>query len=203
VKKQLLLIESLIKGDLQVILDKWDKPTFIELLETIKRFVTVKRDREYYGTSTRRSDRINDFLDLDTYRADIHFGFKRFVTLNESGSGLNYNIEFTSKATVVQHMKIVDRTQYVLDQLVELVYREEFLDVVISFRDLRNDINELVETDFSTSELKLSELIQLSDEIFSRVQLLERRFSELPLPTRIFKRVEEAVTIREPQLVKR
>jgi len=202
-KKQLLLIESLIKGDLQLILDKWDRPTFIELLKTIKDFVTVKRDREYYGTSPRRSDRINDFLDLNTYKNDIYSGFKRFVTLNESGTGLNYNIEFTSKAAVMNHMKIVDRTQYVLDQLVELVYREEFLDVIIAFRDLKQEINDLMETDFSVSEKSLSELIQLSDEIFSKVQELERRFSELPLPTRIFKRVEEAVTIKEPQLVKR
>lgn len=203
VKKQLLLIERLIKDDLQLLLDKWDKPRFIELIETIKRFVQVKRDREYYGTSPRKDDRIHDFVDLELYRNDVTFGFKRFVTLNEAGTGLNYNIEFTSKAQVLVHMKKVNNIQYVLDQLVELVYREGFLDVVIDFRNLRSEIESLMETDFSASEFDIQRLIQLSDEIFEKVSLLETRFSELPLPTRIFKRVEEAVTIKEPQLVRR
>lgn len=202
-KKQRLLIESLIKGDLQLLLDKWNRPVFKELLATIKRFVEVRRDREYYGTSPRRSDRIHDFIDLELYQNDITFGFKRFVTLNEKGTGLNYNIEFTSHNQVLHHMKEVNNIQFVLDQLVELVYREGFLDVICDFRDLRNEIEELMETEFSESDSDLEKLITLSDELFSKVQVLENRFSELPLPTRIFKRLEEAVIIREPQLVKR
>jgi hypothetical protein len=202
-RKQILLIESLIKDDLKLLLEKWDRPNFIELLETIKRFVQVKRDREYYGTSPRQTDRLHDFIDLELYQNDVHFGFKRFVTLNEKGNGLNYNIEFTSENQVLVHMKKVNNIQFVLDQLVELVYREEFLDVICSFRDLRNEIEEILETDFSTSEKSLEELIELSDKIFLKVSDLETRFSQLPLPTRIYKRVEEVVTVREPQLIQR
>jgi len=202
-KKQLLLIESLIKGDLQELLDKWDKPHFQELLKTIKRFVEVRRDREYYGTSPRRSDRLHDFIDLELYQNDVHYGFKRFVTLDSRGDRLNYNIEFTSRSQAEEHMKIVNNIQFVLDQLVELVYREGFLDVIIDFRDLRNEIEDFMLVDHSATEASLSKMIELSDEIFERVKNLEDRFSELPLPTRIFKRVEEAVTVKEPQLVRR
>jgi hypothetical protein len=202
-KKQLLLIESLIKEDLADVLKKWDKPLFKEHLATIKRFVEVRRDREYYGTSPRRKDRIHEFIDLELYQNDVIYGFKRFVTLNERGDGINYNIEFTSKSQAEKHMKMVNNIQFVLDQLVELVYREGFLDVIIDFRDLRNEIEEFMLIDHSATEETLSKMIELSDEIFLKVKSLEDRFSELPLPTRIYKRVEELVTVKEPQLVRR
>jgi Mg2+ and Co2+ transporter CorA len=197
------LIESLIKEDLADVLKKWDKPLFKEHLATIKRFVEVRRDREYYGTSPRRKDRIHEFIDLELYQNDVIYGFKRFVTLNERGDGINYNIEFTSKSQAEKHMKMVNNIQFVLDQLVELVYREGFLDVIIDFRDLRNEIEEFMLIDHSATEETLSKMIELSDEIFLKVKSLEDRFSELPLPTRIYKRVEELVTVKEPQLVRR
>jgi len=194
-------MESLIKADLIELLEKWDKPHFLELMKTIKDFVTVKRDREYYGTTSRGPDRVHDFIDLDFYKEDLKYGFSRFVTLNESGTGLNYNIEFTSHTAVETHAKSKDQINFVLDQLVELVYREEFLDVIIEVRDIKEAINEVI--DSKESLLSGDVLAQHVDELFARIEALERRLSSLPLPTRIYKRVEEVVTIKEPQLVKR
>jgi hypothetical protein len=170
-------------------------------MKDVKEFVTVKRDREFYGTVSRGPDRVHDFIDIDSYQDDIKFGFKRFVTLDESGRSLNYNIEFTSHNTVESHQKLRSNINFVLDQLVELVYREEFLDVVIEARDIKAAINEVIESKDSLINKDNLELVV--DNLFNRIKDLEARLSALPLPTRIFKRVEEMVTVKEPELVKR
>lgn len=88
-----------------------------------------------------------------------------------------------------------------MDQLVELVYREEFLDVLTEVRDIKNAINEVI--DSKESLLESENLLGVTDELFERITALEARLSSLPLPTRIYKRVEELVTVKEPELIKK
>lgn len=88
-----------------------------------------------------------------------------------------------------------------MDQLVELVYREEFLDVIIEVRDIKNAIKEVI--DSKESLLESEDLLKVTDELFERITALEARLSSLPLPTRIYKRIEELVTVKEPELIKK
>jgi len=140
------LISGILIQQSKEILRSMQSPSFLELTKWTKDLITVKRDREYYGTTPRKSDRINVFEDLFTHQNNLIYGYKKFLTMDEEDNTIIYDNEFTTEERIRLNAIKVDRQQYVLDQLIELVYRETYLDVIINIRDIRQESEEIIES---------------------------------------------------------
>jgi hypothetical protein len=75
--KALLIMNNQVVDDLKAILAKLESDSFSHLIDIAKSMITVKRDREYYGTIRRGSDRINVFQDLATYQNNLRWGYHK------------------------------------------------------------------------------------------------------------------------------
>lgn len=140
---------------------------------TIRALVTVKRDREYYGTTPYTRDTAIIFADLDeqslTPVIDSVGAFRR-VSILET------------------------KNQVVLEDLKNLLYRTAYLDVLCEVRDVRNLINDMLE---GVSPLPCS-----LEEVAVKLDSLQKGLAALPLPKEMYKRqLEECVRLHEHRQV--
>jgi hypothetical protein len=101
-----------------------------------------------------------------------------------------------------KHTRTVKDVQYLLDSLIELVYRPTYSDVLINVRDVKNSCEELLASlgdgSLTTTQDKLSRL----DEIFVKISELNTVLSSLPVPRELYKVVEKDLTRTESKLVR-
>jgi hypothetical protein len=189
------LISTTLIQQAKEVLRSMDSPSFLELTRWSKDLITVKRDREYYGTTPRKADRINLFDDLFVYQNNLVLGYKKFLTQEEDGS-IEYQNEFITEEQIRRNAVKVDRQNYVLDQLIELVYREVYMDVIIDIRDIRQEAEEVIEGGATEYTIEQFEALWL------KIHDLDTRISSLPLPKEIYTRIESEIKTRESKLVK-
>lgn len=190
-----VLISTILIQQSKEILRSMNSPSFLELTRWTKDLITVKRDREYYGTTPRKSDRINLFDDLLVYENNLVYGHKRFLTIDDEGN-IMYDGEFITQENIRQNAIKVDRQQYILDQLIELVYREVYMDVIIDIRDIRQETEEVIEN--GATEYTIEQF----ETLWAKIHDLDTRISSLPLPKEIYSRIESEIKARESKLVK-
>jgi hypothetical protein len=168
-----------------------------DLIKWVKKLTTVNLDRQFYGTEIRKDDRILEFEQLLTYQNNLTPGFRRYASYNEE-RGLRYHQWFVSEEQMREHAKDVDNIQFVLDQLVQLLYRETYMDVIIQVRDVRAKTEELID-----SEITGADLITQADLLFKEMESLKDSLSALPLPKNIYFKVNDApVSLKESTLVR-
>jgi len=188
-------IDHQLKRELREFLQKLD--SMGELLGWIKKLTTVNLDRQYYGTAVRKDDRILEFEQLLTYQNNLTPGFRRYASYDEE-RGLRFRQWWISEEDVRNHAKDVDNIQFVLDQLVQLLYREAYMDVIILVRDIRAKTEELIEGDVSGLDL-----ITEAGSLFKSMEDLKDSLSALPLPKNIYFKTNDApVSLKESTLVK-
>jgi hypothetical protein len=196
------IISSYLSEDIRSVLTTLSSEHFCALLDVVKSLITVKRDREFYGTTLRKNDRINRFDDLITYYNSLRVGYTKWVELSEDGTMIEHHNEFITESMLSKHTKVVKDVQYLLDSLIELVYRPTYSDVLINVRDIRNSCEELLESlgdgSLTTTQDKLSRL----DEVFSKISELNTVLSSLPVPRELYKVVEKDLTRTESKLVR-
>jgi hypothetical protein len=71
------ILSTYMVQDIQSVLSTLSSESFLHLMDTVKKLITVNRDREYYGTTIRKNDRINRFDDLITYYNSLTPGYHR------------------------------------------------------------------------------------------------------------------------------
>lgn len=191
-----VLISNILIQQSKEILRSMNSPSFLELTRWTKDLITVKRDREYYGTTPRKADRINLFEDLFVYQNNLVLGFRRFLTLTDDESAIEYQGEFITEHKIQVNALRVDRQNYILDQLIELVYREVYMDVIIDIRDIRQETEEVIES--GATEYSIEQF----EKLWAKIHDLDTRISSLPLPKEIYTRVESEIKSRESKLVK-
>lgn len=150
----------------------------------MKKLITVKRDREYYGTTPRGDDRINEFEDLFTYKHNLQSRLK-FLTIDDDGN-IFYDSVFYTDLQLKAHAQKVDAAQYILDQLTELVYREAYMDTLIRIRDIKQEAEEILSGGTGVSvpqsgskRLTQSEFASLSEKLDLRGQVLDFKINPL------------------------
>lgn len=193
-KLKVVISEVLILQSKEV-LRSMGSPSFLELTRWVKDLITVKRDREYYGTTPRKADRINLFEDLFVYQNNLVLGYKKFLTLSDEGE-IIYDNEFISQEQIRQNAIKVDRQNYILDQLIELVYREVYMDVICEIRDIRQETEDVIENGASEYTIEQFKIL------WQKIHDLDTRISSLPLPKEIYSRIESEIKARESKLVK-
>lgn len=302
VPKVRLLLSTVIKSMAKEILRSLESPTFVELSKKAMEYATVKRDREYYGTTSRvpgpqrvrnhnpddrpilhyqgarynlgpfdyevdmqnkatvkgyiptrlrsgipifweweeylearksfpgfpfffeveeppfitgiKADaphapvaewekkqipRLNHFEDIFSLENIPKVGWRKFVELDEDGN-MVYNSEWNSIDKVAQMTMELNNLQYILDMLIEAVYREAYLDVATDIRDIKEELTAMIETnlDIHTVAEAGNQLLL----VWNKVRDLDDRISGLALPKEIYSRVEHEIRVRESKLVK-
>jgi hypothetical protein len=76
-RKIISLFTNIMTSDIKSILEIIRGDSFSILLSEVKRLTTINRDREFYGTVNRKSNRIHVFQDLVTYQNDLKPGYTR------------------------------------------------------------------------------------------------------------------------------
>jgi hypothetical protein len=100
-----------------------------------------------------------------------------------------------------KHTKKVKDVQYLLDQLIETVYRPTYQDVIINVRDIRNSCDELLES-IESGSLPALDLMTSIDTVYKLIGDLNTVLSSLPVPREVYKVVEKDLTRVESKLVK-
>lgn len=116
--------------------------------------------------------------------------------MDEEDNTIIYDNEFTTEERIRLNAIKVDRQQYVLDQLIELVYRETYLDVIINIRDIRQESEEIIES--GATEYTIEQF----ETLWAKIHDLDTRVSSLPLPKEMYTRIESEIKARESKLVK-
>jgi hypothetical protein len=163
-----LLIDKFLLKETKRILDRLD--VLAPLLQKAKELGTVKRDREHYGTIQRGLDRLE-------FGHDLAFRAIEERYLIEKGIKVKPEMLY-----LVSNTGYWDEYPFILDDIIESIYREPYLDTVISARDLRNTLEELQGVDFTWEEL---------EKIWYDLDKLESDLSALSLPRALAQRAEK------------
>lgn len=155
---------------MQSILNTLDKKEL--LWATIKSLITVKRDREYYGTTPYTAETAIMFADMNPKTV--------MPTLGPRG---------------MEHYSILEtQFQVIIEDMKNLLYREVYMDVLCEVRDVRNLIDGLL-----AGESPLPESL---DAIAELLDTLSANLAGLPLPKEMYKRnLEECVRLHEHRKV--
>lgn len=145
-------------------------------LKEVQHFVTVKRDREYYGTVTDRTPQFAQFI-RPTQLDQLH---SRYYINYLLGIGTNVIPGF------------VPVPQMVIDQIAETVYREGYWDLFDKFRELRTLFEKFQES--PTTEDPFKEL----SEVWKAVVAMEELVAGFPVRPEVVTRARKGTVQRSP-----
>lgn len=169
-------ITLFVKNEMQRILDTLNSEPLLQLQSFVKMITTVNKDREYYGT-VKRSE-------VGARKIDF--------------SGLTPNV---GQLNIINGEKVylntldIDHYYRCIDDLCTTVYRENFFDVIISLRDLRNTI----EDNIARPSINSLEYLEL---VINDYYIFQDTLSNIPLPKEIFKRVESKTKLTNLEIIK-
>jgi len=174
-RKASALLTSYVTSELQRFLERLNSPEMIVLEQTARQLSEVNKDREFYGTLSRNAPGARK-IDLPGLHPD---------RVSHPWS--------ESDPTV----KSVDKELYyhVIDDIVQTIYRETFLDVRVMLRDLRYAVEDAIKA-------KSGPTIDDLDNIISMYHKFQDSLAEIPLPKEIFIRSKTDATISQLLLIK-
>lgn len=135
----------------------------------------MNKDREYYGTLSRNKPGARK-IDLEG--------------LNPFASTRPWSVD----SPAVRHVDI-NLFYFVVDDIVQTVYREVFLDVRTEVRELRYAIEDAIKA-------KEGPTLNDLDKVVSMYYHFQETLSNIPLPKEIFYRVETEARISNLELIK-
>jgi hypothetical protein len=164
-----------VKTECQRILDRLDSESMKKMWDFVYTLSTLNKDREYYGTLSRNKPGARK-IDLEG--------------LNPFASTRPWSID----SPAVRYVDI-NLFYFVVDDIVQTVYREVFLDVRTEVRELRYAIEDAIKA-------KEGPTLNDLDKVVSMYYHFQETLSNIPLPKEIFYRVESEARISNLELIK-
>lgn len=169
------MIKGFVAKELQRILDNLDSPEMTVLVDNARQLSEVNKDREYYGTLDRNAK--------GARRLDLPGLFP-------------YRETYTWNAESPDPRKIdLNTYYYVMDDMVQTIYREAFLDVRVMVRDLRYAIEDAIKAKSGPSVGDL-------DMVLTKYQEFQDALAEVPFPKEITIKPKEEARISQLELIK-
>jgi hypothetical protein len=177
-RKILDLTKTFVTTELQRILDTLNGDSIKKLEGFVTLLSTVNKDREYYGTVKRSFPNARK-IDL----ADLHPD-RPTALLRDEATGELYT-------------KTVDKDifYFVVDDIVQTVYRETYLDVRSELREMRYAVEDAIKAKSGPTLDDLDVVVRLYFKF-------QRSIAEIPLPKEIYKRVDSEAQIKNLELIK-
>jgi hypothetical protein len=176
---------------------EWGDVPFAFIINADIRYVHVPKKEPVLP---KQESRINRLEDLNTVENNMRLGYSKYMTISDSGV-ISQEVDYVPLRSVLKWASTVKKTQWVLDQLIELVYRDTFSGVLASVRDIRADCEELIETlKLDNPEVKC--LDSMVSDLWSKIEDFRASAASLPLPKQIYQKVESDLIERESKNVK-